>query len=293
MHHPQRRRFLRAAALYAAWCGASRALAAGPAGTVRQLGVPSRALGRTMRAAVYLPPAYAPGAPLPLLYLFHGFGANAGSFFDGGLGLHLEADRLIGRGAIEPLIIAALDYDNSFGVNTAPLPGVDSDGGSIGPYEDYLVGEAIPHIEARLGVRATQASRRAGGVSMGGFAALHLALSHPSLFGRVGAHSAALWDGSPADRYTAQRDWLYATPALRAERDPMLLAARVAPGDLAGMRFYLDVGDQDPLRRQDRAMAALLKGRGAAGEFHVEEGGHDPAFWVSRAEDWLRFYGAA
>lgn len=283
----ERRCFLLATAACLAGCGGGNAsvqqavapVPAAPAGTVETLAVASRALGRTMNVALYLPPG---GARHPILYLFHGFGGNGAAFFDAGLAINRAADRLG-----TPLVIAAPDYDNGFGVNTTPAQGTSSAGGTIGLYEDYLMTEMLPAVESRLGVVATRADRRIGGVSMGGFAALHLALRHPEMFSRVGAHSAALWDGSSADQFTGQRDWLYPTPALRAQRDPLLLAQHT---DLRGLRFYLDVGDRDPLRKQDEAMQAVL---GAASELHVGSGGHDAQFWRSRLEDWLSFYSAA
>jgi enterochelin esterase-like enzyme len=282
----ERRCFLLATAACLAGCGGGNAavqqtapaVPAAAAGTVEPLAVASRALGRTMNVALYLPPG---GARHTILYLFHGFGGNGAAFFDAGLAINRAADRL---GA--PLVIAAPDYDNGFGVNTTPAQGTLTSGGSIGLYEDYLMTEMLPAVESRLGVTATRADRRIGGVSMGGFAALHLALRHPEMFSRVGAHSAALWDYSGADQFTGQRDWLYPTPALRAQRDPLLLAAHA---DLRGLRFYLDVGDRDPLRRQDEAMHAVL---GAASELHVGSGGHDAQFWRSRLESWLAFYSA-
>jgi enterochelin esterase-like enzyme len=282
----ERRCFLLATAACLAGCGGGSASVqqtvapgpAAPAGTVETLTVASRALGRTMNVALYLPPG---GARHTILYLFHGFGGNGAAFFDAGLAINRAADRL---GA--PLVIAAPDYDNGFGVNTTPPQGTLTSGGTIGLYEDYLMTEMLPAVEARLGATATRADRRIGGVSMGGFAALHLALRHPEMFSRVGAHSAALWDYSSADQFTGQRDWLYPTPALRAQRDPLLLAAHA---DLRGLRFYLDVGDRDPLRKRDEAMHAAL---GATSEFHVGNGGHDAQFWRSRLDSWLAFYSA-
>lgn len=255
-----------------------------PAGSVEQLSVPSRALGRDMAAAVYLPPGYERAARYRLLYLFYGYGGDENAYFTG-LALHRAADHLIASNAIEPLIIVVPDYDNSFGVNTTREQAANSAGGSIGPYEDYLIGELLPWIEARYSMAL--GARHVGGVSMGGFAALHLALRHPGLFASVGAHSAALWDYSEADQFRGQRNWLYATPALRAERDPFLLAAKA---DLSRMRFYLDVGASDGLRPQVEALHALLVNRGAASALHVAAGGHDAGYWRGQMENWLRFH---
>lgn len=256
------------------------------AGSIEHVSVASSALGRSMPAAVYLPPAYDPAQRYPVLYLFYGYGGYPDAWFDAGLAINRTADKLIAANAIAPLIMVAPDYGNSFGVNAAPgQPGAA--GITAGQFEDYLVGELLPFIDARFSTDARPARRYIGGISMGGFAALHLGLRHPALFSKVGAHSAALWDYSASDQFIGQRNWLYATPELRAQRDPFMLAQTA---DLRGLVFYLDAGTGDLLRQQDEAMARALQSRGAAIEFKVGSGGHDAAYWRSQLETYLRFY---
>ena len=257
------------------------------AGRVDHLSVSSAALKRPMAAAVYLPPGYSTALRYPVLYLFYGYGGNPDSWFDAGLAINRTADKLIAARAIDALIIVAPDYDNSFGVNAADGQSAGS-GVSAGQYEDYLIGELLPAIEARYSTDARREKRYAGDISMGGFAALHLGLRHTALFGKVGGHSAALWDYSAADQFLGQRNWLYATADLRARRDPLLLAAAA---DLRGVSFYLDVGNRDALRQQDAAMAGVLQGRAAAVEFHTDSGGHDGGYWSAQLDNYLRFYG--
>jgi enterochelin esterase-like enzyme len=257
-----------------------------PAGTIEHVSLPSAALGRTMAAAVYLPPGYSPARRYPVLYLFYGYGGYPDAYFDAGLAINRTADKLIAANAIEPMLIVAPNYDNSFAVNAAPGQ-VSGSGVSVGAYEDYLAGELPPFIDARFSTDARRERRYVGGISMGGFAALHLGLRHPALFSKIGAHSAALWDYSASDQFTGQRDWLYATPNLRAQRDPLLLAKAAS---LDGLAFYLDAGNGDLLRQQDEALAEILQGRGANVEFIVGRGGHDAAYWRSQLENYLRFY---
>jgi enterochelin esterase-like enzyme len=256
------------------------------AGTIEHVSVASIALGRSMAAAVYLPPGYQATQRYPVLYLFYGYGGFPDAWFDAGLAINRTADKLIAANAIEPLIMVAPDYDNSFGVNAAPGQ-LAAAGVTAGRYEDYLIGELLPFIEARFSADARPTRRYVGGISMGGFAALHLGLRHPALFSKVGAHSAALWDYSASDQFIGQRDWLYATPELRAQRDPLLLAQSA---DLRGLVFYLDAGNGDLLRHQDEAMVRALQGRGAAVEFLIGSGGHDAGYWRSQLENYLRFY---
>lgn len=259
-----------------------------PAGTIKRLSVPSAALGRAMPVSVYLPAGYTPASVYPVLYMFYGYGGNQDSYFSNPLSMQLAADRLIANGSIAPLIIVVPAYDNSFGVNATLAQQPESAGGSIGSYEDYLIGELLPYVESSFAVDRRRERRYIGGVSMGGFAALHLGLRHPDLFGKIGAHSAALWNYGPADQFIGQRNWLYASPALRAQRDPFLLAEGA---DLRGLKFYLDAGADDALRVQDQALHQLLVSRGAASEWHVGNGGHNMAYWSASMPAWLSFYG--
>lgn len=288
------------ATLCIAGCGGSSASAgahAAPApvaaaGRIETVQVDSAALGTSMRVEVYLPPGYDQTQHYPVLYMLYGYGGNEDSFFGGFLTLHKSADALLAEGRIAPLIIVVPAYANSFGVNTTADQHPDSAGGTIGPYEDYLIRDVVPYVDAHYSTAAQRGRRYIGGMSMGGFAALYLALSHPDLFGKVGAHSAALWDygATNADQFPGQRDWLYATPALRARRDPMLLAQRV---DVSGLRFYLDAGADDALRPKDEAMADILRGRSGVAEWHTGAGGHDRAYWSGQLSNYLLFYNPA
>ena len=201
MERNARRRFLLATAACLAGCGggssapdtAASAPApsppapvapGGPAGTVETLTVASRALGHTMNVQVYRPPG---DAHLPVLYLFHGFGGNGAAYFDAGLAINRTADRLIAAGAIAPLVIVAPDYDNGFGVNTTPAQGTLSAGGTIGLYEDYLLQEMLPAVEARLGTTVARADRRRGAGRVTGHARRRSGWAHRGSRSRHGA----------------------------------------------------------------------------------------------------------
>jgi enterochelin esterase-like enzyme len=260
-----------------------------PAGRIDALQLNSVALKRMMSVEVYVPPGYDAAKRYPVLYMFYGYGGTAHTYFDTWLPLNLNADRLLAAGRINPMLIVVPDYANSFGVNTTVEQNPNSAGGTIGLYEDYLIREMIPFIEGRYAVSDQRAQRSVGGISMGGFAALFLGLSYPALFGKVGAHSAALWDygQTNADQFTGQRDWLYTTPELRALRDPMLLAQRA---DVTGMRFYLDAGASDRLLPKDQAMSEILRKRGATVTWSSSGGGHDANYWGAQLEPYLLFY---
>lgn len=251
----------------------------------------SDTLGREVGITVYLPPGYKEEAlaRYPVVYLFYGYGGNRDAWFSG---LHLDqtADRLIRDGTIRPLIIVCPDYGNSFGVNTAPGEGIDPGGVDIGPYEDYFIQEVIPYVDANYRTDAVKAGRSIGGASMGGFASLHLGFRHPELFGKIGAHSAAIWDGTSSDLYTDQRDWLYPSETLRDARDPFRLAKK---SELSDVRVYLDAGADDPLTRVDYALYEQLRDRNIDALWVPNAGGHDPSYWSGQLSNYLRFYADA
>lgn len=58
-------------------------------------------------------------------------------------------------------------------------------------WEDFHLDQVIPFIDANLRTIATKQGRAIGGISMGGFGALHYAQDHPELFGQVATFSGA------------------------------------------------------------------------------------------------------
>jgi enterochelin esterase-like enzyme len=254
---------------------------------IEQIRFDSKLLGKEMHASVYLPPGYSTAMQYPVLYLFHGYGGSYGDYA-AYLNLQSLTDRLIQNKQIDPLIIVEPEYGNSFGVNSNPGEGQDPGGVSIGPYEDYLIQEMIPYIDTHYSTQASRTGRFIGGISMGGYAALYLGLNHHELFSKIGAHSAALWNYTPSDQYTDQRDWLYANNDLRAIRDPFELAAN--PSTLKDMKIYLDAGESDQLAEQDYAFYKLLQEQKADVTWSSSPGGHNGSYWSGMLEHYLIFY---
>lgn len=247
----------------------------------------SIALEKTMGLAVYLPPGYNPANRYPVLYIMYGYGGNEYSMFNNVMNVNRTADRLISEGSMPPMILVVPDYDNSFAVNSTLAQKANSGGGSIGLYEDYLIREVIPYIDRHFSTDNTRTGRFIDGYSMGGFAALYLGFNYPDLFSKIGAHSSALWDYSTNDLFTGQRDWLYATPALRAQRDPFLLARSQ---DLRNIDIYLDVGSNDALFGINQRFYRHLLKQGIQVQWHSNTGRHDVNYWSANTENYFLFY---
>lgn len=247
----------------------------------------SNALNTTMGFAVYLPANYKADVRYPVLYIMYGYGGNQYSMFNGFMSVNLVADKMIDQGTMRPMILVVPDYKNSFAVNSTLEQNPNSGGGTIGLYEDYLINELIPYMDAHFSTDSSRAGRFIEGYSMGGFAALYLGFNYPELFSKIGAHSSALWDYSSSDMFIGQRNWLYTTPELRARRDPFLLAQTQ---DLRNTTIYLDVGTDDPLLGVNQRFYQALLAQGIRVDWRPGSGGHNSNYWGANTENYFRFY---
>ena len=199
----------------------------------------SAILNEDMKLKIYLPPGYAKGEDYPVLYFLPDWGGSAYTVMDQ-YGTAQTAQRLIETGEIEPIIIAAIDMDRSFGINSADaVETVETTSGKVfekGRYEDYFVQEIVPFIDGRYKTDAQKDTRYIGGYSMGGFAALHISLRHPDMFSKAGGHSPSVFIDSFPDETVS--DFLYPTEEIRIERDPIYI---VREGGFVDVSFFLDV----------------------------------------------------
>src|SRR5262245_44406499 len=141
----------------------------------------SPSLDREVAYAVDLPPSYKQGGSrvYPVLYVLHGLFESHEFWERRGLAAILA--ELRDKGALPEFLVVAVDGDNSFFVN-----------GPAGRYEDLASRDIVEHVEATYRVARDRSARMLLGVSMGGYAALRIALKHPERFGAVATHSAML-----------------------------------------------------------------------------------------------------
>lgn len=151
-----------------------------------------------------------------------------------------------------------------------------------GPWATSILREAIPQSLRRFHLRGPIAI---GGISMGGYGALHLAALRPQTFCAVGGHSAALWTApgeSAPGAFDDGADW---------RRNDVFAAARAGRYDR--LPVWIDGGANDPFRDADAAFVRTLRARGLHPTYHVWPGGHDSAYWHAHLAQYLRFYAAA
>jgi enterochelin esterase-like enzyme len=197
-------------------------------------------------SAVYLPPNYDPQRRYPVIYLLPGMRGDPASYWSG---LHLAqvADQLISSGKMMRFIA----------VIPAAGPVVNPDQGEwAGIWEDYLVDDVVPWVDAHLPTIATAAGRALEGLCAGGFGAVDIGLRHPGLFGTLGS-----WEGYFAPVFL-DGPFAHASSADLAAHNPTLLV-RTQATELrsSGVRFYVSVGGNHAqvLRRWSLQFAQELK----------------------------------
>jgi len=131
------------------------------------------------RLAVYLPAGYE-GASLryPVIYYL----PNPLAKFDEGFyrgqvrGL---LDRAVAAGEIGRVIFVAVDMETPVGCSwyvNSPV---------TGNWEDFMVRELVPYVDANFRTLASRDSRGIAGDFMGGYGAIRFGMTHPEVFGTV------------------------------------------------------------------------------------------------------------
>jgi S-formylglutathione hydrolase len=230
----------------------------------------SAALKRKMPYRVFLPAKLPPGHQLPVVYLLHG---GNGDFKD------WSNDSDVAHYAAQGLILVMPEGAFSYYQNAA-LKQEDR-------YEDYLVNDLISDVEGRFPAAKNRENRAIIGISMGGFAAIKLALSRPELFAFVGAFSPSI--DILHRRFNIKRsgEWWRIRSIFgpygsneRQARDPFVLVKSANPA--VTPYLYLTAGNQEPLFEPNRRFAEQLRQGHYSYEFHTRPGGHDWGEWDSQ-----------
>jgi len=228
-------------------------------GRIEKSNLRSSLLKLPMEYRVYLPPCYEEQTDqrYPVLYLFHGSNNNDDQWDR--LGVDETANRMIAAGEIPPFIIV-MPRDRNWSD-----PPVDLFG-------RVIIEELIPLIDRAYRTLPSREQRSVGGLSRGAGWAVNLGLSHPELFGALGAHSLPVFWSDIGNI----RVWL----------------AKIPASDLP--RIYLDIGDHDrpPIMASAVWFEKLLTQLGVPHEWYLFPGYHDESYWSRHLDQYLRWYSA-
>jgi len=232
--------------------------------------VKSARLNDTIPVMIALPPCFDPVLyRYPALYLLQGSGDIEGQWER--LGLVTRAQKLMAAGQMPSFLIVMPNNDIDMGDDSKFLNSAEGPGS----WEDFIVNDVVPLVDAKYAGWADPVGRAIGGISRGGYWSLEIAFRNPKVFASVGAHSPVI---------TAE--FLVGAP----DNFRMTMMAR-SPEDLKKLRIWLDVGDTDmyTVEGPDNLTESLLA-IGVKAQFTIGSGAHDDAYWASRVDDYLAFY---
>ncbi|MGA9671383.1 MAG: alpha/beta hydrolase family protein, partial [Terracidiphilus sp.] len=242
-----------------------------PGVTMQDVTFFSHALNRNMPYRVYLPAKLVSGQKLPVVYLLHG---GNGGFRD--WSNYSDVARYAAPDNSEGLILVMPEGAFSYYMNAAEKP--------EDKYEDYIANDLITDVEARFPAIKGREGRAIVGISMGGFAAIKLALSRPKLFVYVAAFSPSI--DILHRRFSPKRigEWWRIRTIFgpdgsdsRKARDPFVLVQSAEPAQTPYL--YLTAGEQEPLLEPNQRFASRVRDHHFSHEFHTKPGGHDWNEW--------------
>ncbi len=224
-----------------------------PRGRLEMIEYDSKTVGTKRKMQVYTPPGYSKEKKYPVLYLLHGIGGDE-TEWQRFATPNVLLDNLLADGKVVPMIVVmpngrAQKNDRAQGnvYSTAP---------AFAAFEQDLLKDVIPTIEARYSVQADREHRALAGLSMGGGQSLNFGLGHLETFAWVGGFSAA-----PNTR-----------PAKELVPDPAAAKAKLK-------LLWLSCGNKDGLIRISQGVHTYLKEKDVPHIWHVDGNAHDPTHW--------------
>lgn len=204
---------------------------------------------------VYLPPCYDEKTDqrYPVLYLLHGQMSIDDQWVR--LGAVNAADQLILSGGSIPFMIVFPD-DRYWNLPSGP------------GFGQRLVEQIIPYIDTHYRTLPDRNHRAIGGMSRGAGWSLRLGLTRWDLFGAIGLHSLAVFEGDASQI----KSWL----------------ANIPPS--ARPRVFMDLGDNDPEVAMSTQVEAEFNDFGLAHEWHLYNGGHTEDYWSAHVGEYIQWY---
>ena len=222
--------------------------------------------------------------PMKTLVLLHGY--------TGGCDDWLTGSRVQEISGMYNLAIAMPSGENSFYLNQK---------GTGRAYGSLVGKELIAYLQKTFGIAMKAEDTFVGGLSMGGFGALHTGLLYPENYSKIFALSSALIvhevmemkEGN--DNGTADYDYYKNTfgepkELERSENNPeYIIKQRRAKGETI-QPIFMACGTEDFLLENNRSFHDFLKKEGVAVDYRESPGIHDWKFWneyLEPAVKWL------
>lgn len=228
-----------------------------PHGNMNLITYNSTTVGNARKAMVYTPPGYSPNKKYSVLYLLHGIGGDEYEWANAMKPKNI-LDNLYSEGKLSQMIVVmpngrAMKDDRPVGDIFAP-----DKVAAFERFEQDLLKDLIPHIEANYPVYKDKNNRALAGLSMGGGQSLNFGLKNLDTFAYVGAFSAA-----PNTKPVNQ---LITNPGQAASKLKLL---------------WISCGGSDGLLWVSQNFKNGLSSMNVPHIWYQDVGGHEPKVWNS------------
>ena len=233
----------------------------------------SNSLQKATAANVILPELDHPG-PFPVFYLLHGL-SDDNSNWQRRTSIERYVENL-------PLIVVMPDGGRGWYC--------DAQQGYA--YESAIVNDLVSFMDSRFNTIASREGRCLGGLSMGGYGAIKLALAHADMFCSTTSHSGALdWVHR---LITEESDWAIEFRKILGEspvggpNDTFALAEKICRDMLPAIR--IDCGVDDFLIEENRSFHAHLDKLKIPHEYKEFPGDHNWGYWDEHVQEAIAFH---
>jgi enterochelin esterase-like enzyme len=163
-----------------------------PHGDVRVRWYQSKTTGAWRRAYIYTPPDYDKNVKMryPVLYLQHGAGENETGWTKQGRA-NLILDNVIAAGRAKPMLVV-METGYATKPGATPVQGPTGNPTMPNAFEEVVVNDLIPTIDASYRTLADRENRAMAGLSMGGGQTLQITSAHLDTFAWIGSFSAPM-----------------------------------------------------------------------------------------------------
>jgi len=221
--------------------------------------------------------------PFPVFYLLHGLTDNYSAWLR-----RTSLERYMAAGGGIPMIVVMPEGGRGFYTNSASQP--------FGNYEDHIIKDVIPYIDRTFSTIQSRNGRVLGGLSMGGYGAVRLALKFPDLFCSAVSHSGAVM--TPLHKAETRPQHLQPLSAefeltlgknwRNGPNDCTWLAKQCLPDKRPALR--LDCGTADFLLEQNREFHEILNAMNFPHEYEEFPGDHNWAYWDLHIQEAIAFH---